>query len=298
MTLPSLPPPPSSCGGELIADLLRRARAVWPEVKLDAEVFAAYLESRLPPGLHLAEALGRMRTDDLYLACACSRGDAQAIVAFEERCLGVVDETLPRIPGVNSDIVDDVKQELRWRLLVADGGPPRIVEFWGRGDLRRWVRVMAVREALAMTRRARRETPSEDQLLERALVPAQDQEMEYLKRLYRNEFTAAIGEALRGLSPREQTLLRQSFVDGLSIDELGALHGVHRATAARWLARAQSSMSRKVQAVLMHNLHVRTAELRSILRFIRSGLQVSLRLVFPGRKRRRKAVLARQPRPL
>jgi RNA polymerase sigma-70 factor, ECF subfamily len=281
-----------------MGELLRRARAMWPGVELDAQVFASYLESRLPAGLDIGEAARQMRTGDLYLACACSRGDPQAIAAFERRCLSVVDETLHRMAGVEPHLIDDVKQELRWRLLVGDAGPPRIVEFSGRGELRRWVRVLAVREALAIKRRARRETPAEEQLLERALRPARGPELDYLKRLYHDEFTGALSEALAGLSPREQTLLRQSFVDGLSIDELGALHGVHRATAARWLARAQSSLSRRAQAVLRRNLQLPTADLRSILRFLRSGLHVSLRRVFPRHRRGRKAVLAREPRPL
>jgi RNA polymerase sigma-70 factor, ECF subfamily len=291
-------PTSSPSGWHVIGELLRRARATWPEVELDAQVFASYLESRLPGGMELGEAARQIRADDLYLACACSRGDPRAIAAFERRCLSVVDETLPRMVGVEPHLIDDVKQELRWRLLVADAGPPRIVEFSGRGELRRWVRVLAVREALAIKRRARRQTPAEDQLLERALVPAQDPERAYLKRHYRNEFVSALSQALGGLSPREQTLLRQSFVDGLSIDELGALHGVHRATAARWLARAQASLSRRVQGILRRNLQMGTADLRSILRFIRSGLHVSLRLVFPGRRRGRKDVLAREPRTM
>jgi RNA polymerase sigma-70 factor, ECF subfamily len=293
--MPSTSPPPSC---DVIAELLRRARATWTEVELDTQAFASYLESRLPPGVEIGEALHQMRTDDLYLACACSRGDPAAIAAFERRCLTVVDETLPRMTGVERHVIDDVKQELRSRLLVADAGPPRIVEFSGRGELRRWVRALAVREALAMTRRARREAPAEEDLLERALVSAQDPELDYLKQLYRNEFTSALSEALRDLSSLEQMMLRQSVVDGLTIDELGALHGVHRATAARWLSRAHTSLSAKAKSILMRKLDVQPPELQSILRLIRSGLQVSLRFLFPGRRRRGKAVLARQPRLL
>lgn len=68
-----------------MGELHRQACATWPEVELDAHVFASYVESRLPAGLAIAEAAGQMRTDDLYLACACSRGDPRAIAAFEQR---------------------------------------------------------------------------------------------------------------------------------------------------------------------------------------------------------------------
>jgi hypothetical protein len=55
---------------------------------------------RAPPGRALSSSgrsdgdagLRLMRTNDLHLACACARGDAEAIAAFERHCLGVVDE--------------------------------------------------------------------------------------------------------------------------------------------------------------------------------------------------------------
>jgi RNA polymerase sigma-70 factor, ECF subfamily len=196
--------------------------------------------------------------------------------------------------GVDAAMADDVKQQLRRGLLVGDAGRPGILEFSGRGELRRWLRVLAVRWAVALRRRARREMPSEDWLLERALVPAEHPEMAYLKSFYRREVADAIGQALLALSAHERTLLRQSFVDGLSIDALAALHGIHRATAARWLARAQKALSKETRALLTRRLKVQPAELRSILDLIRSGLQLSLRVLFAGRRRRRTRAIARE----
>jgi RNA polymerase sigma-70 factor (ECF subfamily) len=71
-------------------------------------------------------------------------------------------------------------------------------------------------------------------------------------------------------------------VDGLTIDEIGALYRVHRATAARWLARAQVGLTKEIRAALIRTLNLQPAELRSVLRLIRSGLQVSLRSLFDG----------------
>lgn len=279
---------PSSHDGELMHGIWRAARAAWPAVDLQPDVFAAYLCTRVPAGVEPELALRQMQTVDLYLACACARGDARAIAALDQHYLSVVDQKLTRMTGMDADIVDDVKQRLRCRLLLADAGPPGILEFSGRGQLRGWLRVLAVREALAIKRGALRETPTEDKLLERALLQAADPELEYFKRLYRSEFANAIAEAISRLSAREQVLLRQSIVDRLTIDELAALYRVHRATAARWVVQAQRALSGQTQAILTDKLRLQPAELRSLLGFIRSGLHVSLRLLFRSRRRKRK----------
>src|SRR6266545_1112260 len=267
--------------------LLRLARSAWPGVDVAPAVFASYLCSRLPAGLNVEIALRGIRASDLYLACACAHGDPHAIAAFEIHCLGEVDDVLCRMSGMHADAVDEVKQQIRRALLVGDGGPPRIVEFSGRGALRRWLRVLAVRQALASARRTWRETPVSERLLERALPRADDPQTRYFKRLYRAEFASAVADALSALSGHDRTILRQSFVDGLSIDELGRIYAVHRATAARWLARAQRVLASETRAVLGRRLNVAPEELTSILRLIRSGLQLNLRTIFPVRIRKR-----------
>jgi RNA polymerase sigma-70 factor, ECF subfamily len=270
--------------GGVMHELHRAARAAWPGIDLAFEVFARYVSSRLAERGEPEAAARQLRTSDLYLACACSRGDAQAIAAFEHHCLDGLGVTLRKMAGMTPDIAAEVKQVLRLRLLVGDTRPPGILHFSGRGELRRWLRVLAVREALVLTQRARRESPVEEEALEIALLPALDLEKEYLKKLYQKEFTHAITDALDTLTPRDQVVLRQVFVDGLNVDELGGLYHVHRATAARWLARAQVALSKRTRAILMRKLAVNPGELISILRLLRSGFELSLRLVFLRQK--------------
>ena len=86
----------------------------------------------------------------------------------------------------------------------------------------------------------------------------------------------AFDVALRSLPAREQTLLRQHVIDGLTIDQLGALYHVHRATAARSLERARQAILAATREQMMGKLRVRSSELDSILRLIRSKLEVSL----------------------
>jgi RNA polymerase sigma-70 factor (ECF subfamily) len=252
------------------------AQAAWPRIGLDAARFIPYLLQRLPVADEPAEALRRLHTSDLYLACACAHGDAEAIAALESRYLVHIDRALTPL-AVAADQVAEVKQQLRHTLLVADAGPPKIVEFVGRGDLRRWLRVIAVRAALALARQAhRQQSLADDDRLERALLPPQHPEVQYLKDRYRGEFRTAVGEAFRALTARDRMLLRQHFLDGLTIDQIGTLCRVHRATAARRIERAQKTVQALTRAALMRRLTVESSELDSILRLIRSQLDVSI----------------------
>src|SRR5689334_2769339 len=123
----------STEGPGVVGALLGEARCVWPQVDVPASVFASYVQARVPAGERADVYVRRMRISDLYLACACARGDARAIELFERRCLTVVDAALSRMIGIDGDILDEVKQQLRRRLLVAERGPPGIVQFSGKG---------------------------------------------------------------------------------------------------------------------------------------------------------------------
>jgi RNA polymerase sigma-70 factor, ECF subfamily len=284
--------------GNLVLHLLSQGRAAWPGVDLPCEAFASHLRRCLPGGVDAESALQQMRTNDLYLACACARADPVAVAAFERHCLGVVDEALAAMRLGSSALVNEVKQRLRVHLLLADPGAPGILAFAGRGNLRHWLRVMAVREALALVRVRDRELPADDELLERAVLPAASPELEFLKKHYQHEFSVALAGAVSALSARDRTLLRQTFVDGLTIDHLGKFYGVHRATAARRLARAQRFLRKELEARLMQRLRIQRRELISILRLVRSGLEVSLRWLFPGSGRMARRSIARAPGPI
>ena len=92
-------------------------------------------------------------------------------------------------------------------------------------------------------------------------ISQDDPEVEYMKRTYSNEFKAAFTEALTGLGPREQTLLRYHHVDGLNIDEIGAIYRVHRVTAFRWLEKAKEQLVRTTLEVLRARLKLPANEL-------------------------------------
>ena len=202
-----------------LGNVLGAAQRTFPTFCLPPEVFAAYLRERLPPDLPPPIALRRMHTSDLYLACACAHGDPNAIAVLDERCLGQFDRALSKI-GIDRDTVAEVKQDIRYRMLVGDGGRAEIIDFAGRGDLRGWVRVMATRQALRRQGRARREQVTEDNELWQHLVATEPRIFDHAKERYRREFKRAFETALRALPHREKTLLRQHYLDGATLDEV------------------------------------------------------------------------------
>jgi RNA polymerase sigma-70 factor (ECF subfamily) len=104
-----------------------------------------------------------------------------------------------------------------------------------------------------------------------------DPELSYMKELYRESFRAAFRAALDGLGAREKNLLRQHFVDGLGIDALGRMYGVHRATAARWVQSAREALLAATRREFAARTRVSKRECDSLLRLVQSRFDVTLR---------------------
>jgi RNA polymerase sigma-70 factor (ECF subfamily) len=273
---------------ESIQDLDRRlwslvaeGRAAWPDLQVAAKDLVEFVARQLTDDMADA-ALDGLRPADLYLACACAKGSTAAINAFDRDYMREVDIALARM-RIGPPRLNDVKQLVRQRLFVGGGtaGAPtsagKISEYGGRGDLRRWVRSVAVRTCLNELRKGKREVlVDDDHLIAQHAVTSDDPEVEYMKRTYSNEFKSAFGDALASLGPREQTLLRYHHVDGLNIDEIGAIYRVHRVTAFRWIEKAKEQLVKTTLDTLKTRLKLPASELESVLRMIRSQIHLSL----------------------
>jgi RNA polymerase sigma-70 factor, ECF subfamily len=274
---------------EAIADLDRRlwtivaeGRAAWPAISLDGADVVAFIARQITTPELAEGALDGLRPADLYLACGCAKGLTEAIAAFDRDYMREVDIALARM-RIGLPRLQDVKQLVRQRLFVGGGttgaptSPGKICEYGGRGDLRRWVRSVAVRTCLNDLRKGKREVlVDDDHLIAQHAIAGDDPEVEYMKRTYANEFKQAFSEALKALGAREQTLLRYHHVDGLNIDEIGAIYRVHRVTAFRWLEKAKEQLVRGTLETLRTKLKLPASELDSVLRMIRSQIHLSL----------------------
>ena len=251
---------------------LTRARAKWPGVAVAPERFAAAIAERVGEG-----ELAGLALEDLYLACGCSDGDAAALAAFDRAYAATIEHALIASGAARGDLAD-LGQVVRQRLLVAPAGeaPPRIASYSARGALGSWVRVVATREGSRALSRVAREYQAGDDQLATLIAPDDDPEVGYLKRLYRDEFKRAFAAAVDALDDRDRLLLRQRALDGLSIDQLAALHAIHRATAARWVEAAREAVLAATQRELIARLELSSTELASVMRLIRSQLDLSL----------------------
>ena len=269
----------------LLGRICDEAEAAHPGLALDRAAFVQALMARLPPEAVPAETLASLRTVDLYLACASATGEPAALARFEPLLSREVEDAA-RAVRAPAGLADEVKQRLREHLLVGDAERgPAIADYAGRGDLSAFVRISAVRECLRLMKRQAREIGVEEDELG-VLAPAVDPELERLKQTYRQEFAACFSTALAALPPRERTLLRMSVLDRVSIDKIGAIYGVHRATAARWLERARTRIAEHTESLLGERLALETGEVASVIRLVRSQLDVSLeRLLATGEKR-------------
>lgn len=256
--------------------VLGEARAAWPAVTFDDVVVARFVGPRLA-GSDLASALTGIPAGDLALAAACAAGEPTAHAAFDDILSEV--EAAGVTTRASKDLIDEVKQLLRVQLLVErDDKPPGITGYKGKGPLRGWVRITATRELIRHLKKAARSvSPGSDRQLEELLgAGGDDPVLERLKGEYRSEFASSLREAISELGAEDRTLLRQQIVDRLSIDELGAAYGVHRATAARWLTRARGALVSTTRRRLAARLAMPVDEIDSVIRLVQSRLDASV----------------------
>jgi RNA polymerase sigma-70 factor (ECF subfamily) len=266
--------------GERLSALLVAAREAHPKIRLDPDVFLRHLARHRPEDAPLDAWLGSIRAGDLYLACACAEGVPAAIAALDAQYRVEVGSFLGALRPTEA-FIEDVAQAVRERLLVGAGGsPPRIAEYGGRGALMAWIRVVTVRLALDLKRRR---TEQLDEHAGEAAPPAEAPSAEavLLKQRYAGEFNAAFRAAFASLAAEQRDLLRRHFVEGTTLEELAASHGVHRATVARRIAAARQAILDDARRRLGERLALCTEELNSLMVLMRSQLDLSLSSLAP-----------------
>jgi RNA polymerase sigma-70 factor (ECF subfamily) len=252
-----------------VAEALALGHARWPNVILAP---AALIESVLR--LAIPAAAVRARGDDLFLATACAAGEPTAIAVFEELHLGQVASYVARL-GLSAVLLDELRQRLRVRLLVER--PPRIAGYRATGPLGGWVRVATIRMALDLLEAAdvhARQLDGAEILGPRLMQRAPDDEILHLR--YQPVIQAAFRGAIAALDEKERAILRFHYVEDLSIDAIGAIYSVHRATAARWVAQIRQQLLRAVQAKLAVDLQLSAPECVSLIRLLREDLRLGI----------------------
>jgi RNA polymerase sigma-70 factor, ECF subfamily len=274
--------PPADLGERLVA-LLGAARAAYPEVQLDDAVFVRHLARHLPEGAALSTWLDLICAADLYLACACAAGVPAAVAALDRQYRAQVGAFLARRQPT-PELVDDVAQAVLERLFTgAEASPPRIAEYTGRGALSAWLRVVTLRVAANLRRKRTEELAPdrEDELPEPLPDRPEDPEGELLKQRCSGPYRAAVVAAVGALAAEQRDILRLHFVEGMTLEQLARKLGVGRATVARRLAAAREEIQSRARRELGGSLGLRPDEVESLMKMMRSRLDLSLSSAFP-----------------
>lgn len=259
--------------------------AAWPEIDVAPERFGGELARRIgsPTSADAAvAAVAAIRGADVYLAIACCDGGEGAIARIDDVLARELKHVALKLHAT-PDQTTEIHAELR-RILLVDEPPRRAAlrEYAGRGDLRGYIRVMATRALIRAINRGRREIAIADHEFFDRMLPNDDAEISFLRAQYHDAVDGALRAALAGLDARSRALLRYQLIDGWSIDQVGKLYGVHRATAARWLAEAREVLGTAIRTELAARLQISPAEVDSIVRLVQSRVDMSLdRLLVP-----------------
>ena len=248
--------------------VLLRARAERPGL---ATVSDAAFAALLARHAHDTSAIAAC---DLLVVAGCLSGDRAALAIFDDELSSVVPVAVRHLGGAT--FISDLIQVLRVRMLVAeDRAEPRIASYSGSGPLGGFLRVAAIR--LALNLRQAEDRDAREQVHELELPGTGDPELEYLRARYADDLQRALTAAVQKLEARDRALLRMHHARGMTVDELGKLFDVHRATAARWIVRARESLLAAVKRELSAILAVDTGDAASLLRLVDSQLGLSLR---------------------
>ena len=254
--------------------LVALSRARWPGVELSTEAFILGLAQQLEDG---AALWASAHAEDRYLVLACLAGTPGAVHTFQTAFQPVARGALGQA-GLRGADVDEALQILWTKLFVgAAGEPARLAGYAARGPLAAWVRASALRTALRVREQASRAPPragpDAELLMQRQTG---DPELEFLKRRYQAPFASAFRTALKSMTPRDRALLSSYALQGLNTADLGALYGVDRSSVARWLVRCRRQLLDLTRERLGDALAISGGEVESLIRLLRSELQVNL----------------------
>ena len=251
-------------------EAIARLRAAWPDLLGDDDIQTRARAASSDDHVRLA-------SDDDLLAWGCLLGSRAAIHELEERCLH---PAMPRLRamGFQPATVDDIIADARAKLLVRSGErAPALARHQGRGSLAGYVRAIVVRHAIDLLRSQRtgggREVEEIEEIDEIAQFATVSLDSELVRLATGAAVTAAFRRAWAELPPHVRLLLSQQVIDRLSVDELGAIYGVHRATASRRCISAREMLLARLRAALHDTLGVNTGTADSILR--NAGSQIS-----------------------
>jgi RNA polymerase sigma-70 factor len=182
--------------------------------------------------------------------------------------------------------MEEARQVLRVRLLVADGDrPARIAGYRGQGPLIAWLRLSMTRLALNLLGESKRQVSLDgDNVAQTAGVSA-DPEIAILVARHRDDLAACIGQAFSELEGELRTVMRMHFLDGVGVVDIGSLFQVSGRTIQRRIQDARHTVIARTRELLFERYGMATRDLETLMRHLQSDLHISLRRVLADKVR-------------
>lgn len=207
--------------------------------------------------------------DDLLFAMACLQHNEFAIRRLTGDLIPKACAALDRRGLV---FEDDLRAQLIHDLLFAEN--PLLQSFYGKGRLLGWLKVIVKRRAQKLVAQAPTPSVDETQLLN-AIAGTQNDPHQYMVTEMKGLFREALHYAISHLPAADRLLLRQYFVDQLTIDKLAALYGQHRTTYARRISGIIEDIRVAIRNSITSNANVTSAEYESYERLIAGSFEIS-----------------------
>ncbi|MFO0576446.1 MAG: sigma-70 family RNA polymerase sigma factor [Polyangia bacterium] len=263
----------------VLQQMVAAGAARWPELSIAPDEFVLFLARQLPPEATTADGLLSLHASELFLLRALGLGLPAALRVFETDYMPEVRRTLQRLDTPEpmiADIIQSLYAHLLERQNAAPGAPVIRQGYVGRGELKGWLCVCAVHLAGRRLKRDRREVQLEEAPAVLLPIPQASPDQALLTGELKELFETAFREAVSSLTSRERNLLRYHFLSGLSIDQIGMLYRVHRATAARWLVQARERLAKETHRHFLAAAPVHAQSLTDIVQLVRSQISTNL----------------------
>ena len=272
--------------------LIQRLRKVTEKYVLkhdptaEARTISAFLD-----GLH---------ADELCLVMACEQGDQTAWSDLFEGYSATV-RSAARTASSNEAMAEDLAQsiwaELHGLKARADGtAAGKLAYYSGAGSLGGWLRAVVGQLAIDQHRKqAKVVQTEEDSELDRLMLSdaepdgahafqaAASPEDLLAGNLAAADVEKALGQAISDLDDEDRLLMKLYYFEGLRLREVGAILGVHEATASRRLTRIHGEVRQRVEAVLMKEHGWTKSEANRSLAEVAEHLQAEIEPMLTGK---------------
>jgi RNA polymerase sigma-70 factor, ECF subfamily len=209
--------------------------------------------------------------DDMIIAFEAGNGQAPAIAYVSE----LIYEHASAWTRAASERRDDIVQAVLVRLLVAEGEvPPKILSYRGTAALRTFLKVVVTRASISEART--KVAQSSLSMSYKIVAPAHDPEVEALRTKYGPQFRSALAATLAELAVDDRTLLKLHYRNGVNVNDLAVMQGVHRVTLSRRLSQIRDHVFQVTSGRFRALLQVSESEFASIVRLVASDIDLEL----------------------